>query len=103
MAGKFSIYKYVKLAGKGWRYARAAYHPNGKIKLMQEYEPKSVDTMMMCVVTFFNRWLKIKLGMEESDWPEYNENDPEPYLNEEIVAMERVSTGVPKLLLRLFR
>ena len=32
MAGKFSIYKYVKLEGKGWRYARAAYHPNGKIK-----------------------------------------------------------------------
>jgi hypothetical protein len=32
MAGKYSIYKYVKLAGKGWRYARAAYHPNGKIK-----------------------------------------------------------------------
>jgi hypothetical protein len=32
MAGKFSIYKYVKLDGKGWRYARAAYHPNGKIK-----------------------------------------------------------------------
>ena len=32
MAGKFSIYKYVKLAGKGWRYVRAAYHPNGKIK-----------------------------------------------------------------------
>src|ERR1035441_1874321 len=32
MDGKFSIYKYVKLAGKGWRYARAAYHANGKIK-----------------------------------------------------------------------
>ena len=32
MAGKFSIYKYVRLAGKGWRYARDAYHPNGKIK-----------------------------------------------------------------------
>jgi hypothetical protein len=32
MAGKFSIYKYVKLENKGWRYARAAYHPNGKIK-----------------------------------------------------------------------
>ncbi|MGB2676853.1 MAG: hypothetical protein WAN12_07200 [Candidatus Acidiferrum sp.] len=32
MAGKFSIYKYVKLQGKRWRYARAAYHPNGKIK-----------------------------------------------------------------------
>src|SRR5260370_3081435 len=32
MAGKFSIYKYVKLEGKGWRYSRAAFHPNGKIK-----------------------------------------------------------------------
>ncbi len=32
MAGKFSIYKDVKIEGKGWRYARAAYHPNGKIK-----------------------------------------------------------------------
>ena len=32
MAGKFSIYKYVKLQGKGWRYACAAFHSNGKIK-----------------------------------------------------------------------
>lgn len=32
MAGKFSIYEYVKLRGKGWRYARAAFHSNGKIK-----------------------------------------------------------------------
>ena len=32
MAGKFSIYKYVKLEGKGWRYARSAFHSNGKIK-----------------------------------------------------------------------
>jgi integrase len=72
-------------------------------ELMQEYEPKSVETMMMCVVTFFNRWLKIKLGIEKSDWPEYYENDPEPYLDEEIVAMERVSTGIPNLLIRLFR
>ena len=32
MAGKFSIYKYVRLQGKGWRYARAAFHSNGKIK-----------------------------------------------------------------------
>jgi hypothetical protein len=32
MAGKFSVYKYVRLEGKGWRYKRAAYHPNKKIK-----------------------------------------------------------------------
>jgi integrase len=233
VAGKFSINKYVKLEGKGWRYARAAYHANGKIKpnivlvkrangnaveekhpegsyflnfnnnwipagndaskaqhkrklklnqveyerlsgksvapgpnlvqfgrkvikdevdaylanlelakrpcssindkrrflthflalipktyadefsrddvlkfrnqLMKEYEPKSVDTQMMAVVTFFNRWLKIKLRMEASDWPDYSESDPEPYLDEEIVKMERVSTGIPNLLIRLFR
>jgi len=72
-------------------------------KLMQKYEPKYVDTMMMCVVTFFNRWLKIKLGVEKSDWPAYDANDPEPYRDQEIVAMERVSTGIPNLLIRLFR
>jgi hypothetical protein len=43
-------------------------------KLLEEgYAPKSVDTMMMCVVTFFNRWVKLKLGIEASDWPEYGE------------------------------
>ncbi|MHB8485213.1 MAG: tyrosine-type recombinase/integrase [Candidatus Acidiferrales bacterium] len=72
-------------------------------KLLQEYDPKSVDTMMMCVVTFFSRWLKIKLGVEKSDWPSYDVNDPEPYLDDEIVALEKVSTGIPNLLIRLFR
>jgi hypothetical protein len=32
VAGKFSIYKYARLAGNGWRYAWVAYHLNGKIK-----------------------------------------------------------------------
>jgi site-specific recombinase XerD len=72
-------------------------------KLMSKYEPKSLETMMMCVVTFFNKHLKVKLGMEASDWPQYNENDPEPYLDEEIMGMEKVSTGIPNLLVRLFR
>jgi integrase len=70
---------------------------------LQTYDPKYVDTMMMCVVTFFNRWLKIKLGVEKSDWPEYDANDPEPYLDDEIVAMEKITTGIPNLLIRLFR
>ncbi|HEV2521401.1 MAG TPA: hypothetical protein VGT24_03390 [Candidatus Acidoferrales bacterium] len=60
-------------------------------KLMQEYEPKSVDTMMRCVVTFFNRWLKIKLGIEKSDWPDYCENAPEPYTDDEIRLLEKYS------------
>ncbi len=234
MAGKYSIYKYVKLAGKGWRYARAVYHPNGKIKpdavlardvngknveekhpegsyflnfnntwipvgedaleaqyqrklklnqaeyerlsgksavpgpnlvqlgrraikdevdaylanlelakrvcttvndkrrfltrfweivgkeyvdeidrnsvlayrnkLLEEgYAPKSVNTMMMCVVTFFNRWVKRKLGIEASDWPEYGENDPEPYTDEQIRTIEKRTSNKLNLLARLFR
>jgi hypothetical protein len=33
---------------------------------------------MVAVVTFFNRWLKIKLRLEAKDWPETDDNDPEP-------------------------
>jgi len=69
---------------------------------MAEYEPKSVDTAMMTVVTFFKQWL-VKLEMQKSDWPEYGTNPPEPYSDEEIVAMERVTTGDINLLIRLFR
>jgi hypothetical protein len=42
------------------------------------FEPKTIDTRMMAVVTFFNRWLKIKLGLDAKDWPETHDNDPEP-------------------------
>jgi hypothetical protein len=31
MAGKFSIYKYCR-TDAGWRYCKAVFHPNGKIK-----------------------------------------------------------------------
>jgi integrase len=72
-------------------------------KLMRKYTPKSVDTMMMCAVTFFKRWLKVSLGMEASDWPHYSDNDPEPYSDEEIVALEKCTPGTTNLLVRLFR
>ena len=39
---------------------------------------KTIDTRMVAVVTFFNRWLKIKLRLEAKDWPETDDNDPEP-------------------------
>jgi len=29
---KFTLYKYIKLAGGCWRYCRAAFYSNGKIK-----------------------------------------------------------------------
>ncbi len=67
------------------------------------YEPKSVHTQMMAVVTFFNKRLKVKLGMEAGDWPEYSPNDPEPYSRGEIVALEAHTQGKSNLLVRLFR
>ena len=50
-----------------------------KNKLQDEgFASKTVDTRMVAVVTFFNRWLKIKLRLEAKDWPETDDNDPEP-------------------------
>lgn len=233
MAGKFSIYKYVRLEGKGWRYARAAYHPNGKIKpnvvlvkgvngsateekhtegsyflnfnntwipvgadaleaqhkrkvklnqveherlsgktaargpnlvqlgrkvikdevdaypanlelakrpyktvgekrrflssflrivskkfvdefsrndvltfrneLMVDYDPEYVGKQMISVVTFFNQWLRLKLNIQKCDWPEHEQNPPEPYIDAEIVALETHTKGKTNLMVRLFR
>jgi integrase len=69
----------------------------------QKCEPKYVETQMMTVVTFFNRWLRIHLGMEKGDWPVYKANPPEPYSPDEIRAMEKSAKGKMNLLLRLFR
>lgn len=67
MAGKFSIYKYVKLLeGKGWRYARAAYHPNGKIKpnvvLVKGMNGKNVEEKHpegSYFLNFNNTWIPV--------------------------------------------
>jgi len=42
------------------------------------FEPKTIDTRMMAVVTFFNRWLKIKLGLDAKDWPETHDTCKPP-------------------------
>ena len=61
MAGKFSIYKYVKLEGKGWRYARAAYHPNGEIKpnvvVVRGVEQKHTEGRYF--LNFNNHWIDV--------------------------------------------
>ena len=62
-------------------------------KLMTEYVAKSVD----------NQWLKTKLHMQKSDWLEYDQNDPEPYSDGEVIALEKHTTGKMNLLVRLFR
>ena len=67
------------------------------------FEPKTIDTRMMAVVTFFNRWLKIKLGLDAKDWPETHDNDPEPYADDEAAKLEATSAGEINLLIRTFR
>jgi hypothetical protein len=50
-------------------------------ELMKEYQPKSVDTQMMAVVTFFNRWLKIKrtvLGRRDREDGKGQHRNPQP-------------------------
>ena len=75
-----------------------------KNKLQDEgFEPKTIDTRMMAVVTFFNRWLKIKLRLDAKDWPETHDNDPEPYTSEEAAKLEAESVGEINLLIRTFR
>jgi hypothetical protein len=67
------------------------------------FEPKTIDTRMMAVVTFFNRWLKIKLGLNAKDWPETHDNDPEPYTDDEAAKLEDASLGEINLLIRTFQ
>lgn len=58
---------------------------------------------MMAVVTFFNRWLRVKLRLDAKDWPETHDNDPEPYTDEEAAKLETASAGEINLLIRTFR
>jgi len=58
---------------------------------------------MMALVTFFNRWLKVKLLLDAKDWPETHDNDPEPYTDEEAAKLEAESVGEINLLIRTFR
>jgi len=95
---------FMQIVGKSFvdEYDRNDVLKFRKARLLN-YEPKSVHTQMMAVVTFFNKHLKIKLGMKASDCPEYSPNDPEPYSRAEIVAMEAHTQGKANLLVRLFR
>jgi integrase/recombinase XerD len=96
---------FVGLIGKGFadEYRREDVLKY-KNKLQDEgFAPKTIDTRMMAVVTFFNRWLKIKLGLDAKDWPETHDNDPEPYTDEEAAKLEAAGVGEINLLIRTFR
>ena len=67
------------------------------------YERKYIDTQMDFVLTFFRHWIKLPIQMERGDRLEYAANPPEPYADEEIIAMERKAKGKFNLLVRLYR
>jgi integrase/recombinase XerD len=67
------------------------------------YERKYIDTQMDFVLTFFRHWVKVPIQMERGDRLEYATNPPEPYADEEIIAMERRAKGNFNLLVRLYR
>jgi hypothetical protein len=72
-------------------------------ELMVDYDPEYVGKQMMAVVTFFNQWLRLKLNIQKCDWPEHEQNPPEPYIDAEIVGLETHTKGKTNLLVRLFR
>jgi hypothetical protein len=45
---------------------------------MVDYDPEYVGKQMMAVVTFLNQWLRLKLNIQKCDWPEHEQNPPEP-------------------------
>lgn len=57
---RYTIYKYVR-TGKGWRYCKAAYHPNGKIKpnivITGGVEEKHPEGKYF--LNFNNRWIDV--------------------------------------------
>src|SRR5262249_37298233 len=70
----------------------------------KNYAAKYVDTQMNFVLTFFKRHLRMPIAMERGDRPKIKPNQPEPYADAEIVAMEKAATGKKwNLLVRLYR
>jgi integrase len=69
----------------------------------KSYKKKYIDTQMDFVLTFFRHWIKSPIQMEKGDRLKYAANLPEPYANEEIMAMERRAKDKFNLLIRLYR
>lgn len=71
--------------------------------LSRGYKHKYIDTQMDFVLTFFKHHLKSPNVMERGDQLRFAANPPEPYADEEIIAMERTATVKYSLLIRLYR
>ena len=85
---KLSIYKYVRTE-RGWRYCKAAFHPNGKIKpnvvLVSGVEEKHTEGRYF--LNFNNQWIdvgeealeaqrKCLLRLNQMEWQDDAKIDP---------------------------
>ena len=64
---KLTIYKYVRMY-EGWRYCKAAFHPNGKIKpnvvVVSGVEEKHTEGRYF--LNFNNQWIDVGLDALEA-------------------------------------
>ena len=67
------------------------------------YSRKYISTQMDFVLTFFRHHVGMPIQMKYGDHLEYATNPPEPYADQEIVAMERTAKGKFNLIVRLYR
>lgn len=69
-----------------------------------DYAERTVYNYLMTVTTFLkkNGAYRILGLLEAEDWPEIPRTDPEPYIEEEVRALQSVATEYQRLVIRFF-
>jgi integrase len=70
----------------------------------ENYAERTVYNFLMTVTTFLkkNGVYRIVGLLEAEDWPEIPRTDPEPYIEEEVQALQAVATEYQRLVIRFF-
>jgi integrase len=70
----------------------------------EDYAERTVYNYLMTVTTFLkkNGVYRIVGLLEAEDWPEIPRTDPEPYIQEEVQALQAVATEDQQLVIRFF-
>jgi integrase len=70
----------------------------------EDYAERTVYNFLMTVTTFLkkNGIYRIVGLLEAEDWPEIPRTDPEPYIEEEVRALQAVATEYQRLVIRFF-
>jgi len=70
----------------------------------EDYAERTVYNYLMTVTTFLkkNGVYRVVGLLEAEDWPEIPRTDPEPYIEEEVRALQAVATEYQRLVIRFF-